>query len=66
MNKITETLHPYEYLLIKKIRNAENGQMLVKIQDKLPLITEVSKTERTDLRKEAVTQGLIKRSGTEG
>jgi hypothetical protein len=66
MNKIKMEVHPYEYLLIHKIRKAENGQMVVKIQDKLPLITEVSKMERTDLRKEAELLGLIKRNGTEG
>lgn len=61
MTKINIELHPYEYLLIQKIRGAENGQMIVKVQDQLPLIAEVSKTERADLRKEADKLGLMKK-----
>lgn len=54
-------LHPYEYVLIMKIREARNGKLLVKFQDGLPMVTEVSKTERTDIREEAEKLGLIRK-----
>lgn len=61
MTKITIELHPYEYLLIQKIRGADNGAMLLKVQDQLPIGAEISPTERTDFRKEADKLGLMKR-----
>lgn len=61
MKQITALLHPYEHLLIQKIRGAENGEVTVKVQDKLPLMAEVSRTERTDFRKEAERLGYIKK-----
>jgi hypothetical protein len=61
MNKITEDLHPYEYLLVKKTREIENGEVLVKVQDGLPLVTEETKKKRTDFRKMAEALGLMRK-----